>query len=474
MGSSSPNSADAGASQPSTASPDASQPLATDAWNLLRIAVPISLGSLVQFLVVLTDNFFLSRAGELEINGAGNAGLVYLTFSMVVMGGSVGAQILVARFKGAGDLANMAVAARTGRLCLAALGVILAVLVLGVNALGGWKMLLESPDVQAVFEPFLGVRGWGLIPFAVLMAVESDWIGQAKTRPILALALLMASLNVVLDAMWVEGWWGGTALGAKGAAYASLVAETAGAVFAWLWARYKSHPESFQGRASRDRDMELQWWTISAPVMGQFGLTIATWTSFFFFVERVGMMELKISHLTRNAFMLAFVVCSGLAQTTRTVVSTLLGEDRRSDLWPAILKLVALSYGGVWALTHGYLFYPDWLSQQFFDTPEGVDAMSATLGTAFVALQVYALSSILISVLQGAGFTKHVFYIEFASVALYMVAAYVLTLVWPQPIHVIWRADWVYFLCMIAGAALGLRYLPWRTGGPALNEDAGA
>ena len=81
-----------------------SSPLDTSISNLLRIAIPISLGSLVQFLVVLTDNFFLSRAGELEINGAGNAGLVYLTFSMAVIGGSVGIQILVARFKGEGHI----------------------------------------------------------------------------------------------------------------------------------------------------------------------------------------------------------------------------------------------------------------------------------------------------------------------------------------------------------------------------------
>ena len=38
-------------------------PLAIFTRNLLRIALPISLGSLVQFVVVLTDNFFLSRAG---------------------------------------------------------------------------------------------------------------------------------------------------------------------------------------------------------------------------------------------------------------------------------------------------------------------------------------------------------------------------------------------------------------------------
>ena len=443
----------------------------TDTWNLLRIAVPISLGSLVQFLVVLTDNFFLSRAGELQINGAGNAGLIYLTFTMIIMGGSVGIQILVARFQGENKPDQMAQAARTGRLCLAALGLALAFLVAGINGLGGWKLLLANADVQAIFEPFLGVRAWGLIPFAVLMAIEADWIGQAKTRPILALALLMACTNVVLDAMWVEGWWGGTAMGAQGAAYASLVAESLGALFAWLWASRTTHPQAFMGRVPRNSGMERQWLTLSAPVMGQFGMTIATWASFFFFVERVGMMELKVSHLTRNAFMLAFVICSGLGQTTRTVVSTLIGEGRQEALRPAVLKLLAMSFAGVWILTHGYVLYPEWLAQYFFDPSPGLDAMVATLGTAFVALQIYAMSSILISVLQGAGFTKHVFVIEFIAVGIYVVFAYAMTLIWPQPIDVIWRADWVYFLCMIIGASIVLWRLPWQSGDPSLTQE---
>lgn len=449
----------------------AGAPLDTGLRNLLRIAVPISLGSLVQFIVVLTDNFFLSRAGELEINGAGNAGLIYLTFTMMIAGASVGIQILVARFKGQENPGQMAQAFRAGRMGLAALGLLLATFVLGVNALGGWKLLLQNADVQAVFEPFLGVRAWGLIPFSLLMAVEADWIGQAKTRPILALALLMAGANMVLDAMWVEGWWGGTAMGAQGAAYASLTAETLGALFAWQWARRYTHPQGFLGRAPRNRAMERQWWSLSMPVMAQFGMTIATWASFFFFVERVGMMELKVSHLTRNAFMLAFVICSGLGQTTRTVVSTLIGEGRTRELVPAILKLAGLSYAGVWILTHGYIFYPDFLAEPFFDDSAGREAMAATLVTAFVALQFYALSSILISVLQGAGFTKPGFLIELLSVGMYVIVAYAVTLVWTQPIDVIWRADWVYFIGMIVGAAVALKRLPWRQGHPSLNED---
>ena len=98
--------------------------------------------------------------------------------------------------------------------------------------------------------------------------------------------------------------------------------------------------------------------------------------------------------------------------------------------------------------------------------------MAATLGTAFMALQFYALSSILVSVLQGAGFTNQVFVIELVSVGLYVLVAYSLTLVWPQSIDVIWRADWVYFLCMIGGASVGLWSLPWRQGHPSLNEGS--
>lgn len=449
-------------------------PLSIRPRDLLRIAVPISLGSLVQFFVVLTDNFFLSRAGELELNAAGNAALVYLTFVMVLTGGSMGIQILVARHQGAGQSNRMALASRTGRVALVALGLLLTAIVLGINSFGGWEPLMANRDVQDLFTPFMAVRGWGLAPYALLMALEADWIGQAKTKPLLPLALTMAGINIVLDAFWVEGLWGGPKLGAQGAAQASLISETTGAILAWVIARFHMHPASFVGRDGLCRNTLRQWWRLAMPVMAQFGLTISTWASFFFFVERVGMMELKVSHLTRNAFMLAFVVCTGLGQTTRTVVSTLIGEGRQRDLPRALFTLVGLSYLGVWCLTHGYLAYPGWISGHFFDPtldPEGHAAMAKTLGTAWIAIQCYVLSAIATAVLQGAGFTKHAFWIELTSVSIYIVLAYVLALQWRSPIHIIWRADWVYFGGILLGSAACLKYVRWREGHASLRDS---
>ena len=77
--------------------------LKTDASSLLRVALPISAGALVQFFVVFTDNMFLSRIGSDAMNGAGNAGLVYLTFIMIAIGSGSALQILIAQRQGRKD-----------------------------------------------------------------------------------------------------------------------------------------------------------------------------------------------------------------------------------------------------------------------------------------------------------------------------------------------------------------------------------
>ena len=47
--------------------------------DILRLAIPVSAGTFMQFLVVLTDNYFLSRTSDVALNGAGNAGVMYIT-----------------------------------------------------------------------------------------------------------------------------------------------------------------------------------------------------------------------------------------------------------------------------------------------------------------------------------------------------------------------------------------------------------
>ncbi|MDE0918224.1 MAG: MATE family efflux transporter, partial [Flavobacteriales bacterium] len=155
--------------------------LNVDTLGLLKIALPISIGTFVQFLVLLTDNFFLSRVSESAINGAGNAGLIYLTFGMLIFGSATGIQILVARRNGEGNDALQIRTGRMGWVIHAVLAVLICTTVLLLNRgfLGG---LISSEVVRNIFEPFLNIRTWGFLPFGVTCAITAYWTGLARTN----------------------------------------------------------------------------------------------------------------------------------------------------------------------------------------------------------------------------------------------------------------------------------------------------
>ncbi|MGB1945079.1 MAG: MATE family efflux transporter, partial [Flavobacteriales bacterium] len=113
--------------------------LKTGYADLLRMAIPISVGTMLQFFVLLTDNFFLARLSEQAINGAGNAGLVYMTLEMIAVGSAAALQIVIARRIGEGRRDAALQTFRTGLLLHGLMGL----------SLMGIGMLLNSGPVNS-------------------------------------------------------------------------------------------------------------------------------------------------------------------------------------------------------------------------------------------------------------------------------------------------------------------------------------
>lgn len=429
--------------------------------DLLRMAVPISLGTLLQFFVLLTDNFFLARLSEDAINGAGNAGLVYLTLEIIAVGSAAALQIVIARRIGEGNREEALKTFRTGLLLHAGMGVLLTGIGLFLNT-GIINSAISDPEIRTVFTDFFAIRLLGFIPFTALLAFNALYTGTAKTWPILIIGACSAGINIALDAAWVEGWWGVEAIGATGAAWASFCAETMGFVVALLLT-IKFLPEALRPWSVLEMDDLKAWWRLAYPLMGQFLTTISTWTAFFFFVEKVGGMELKVSHVARNFFMLAFIITQGMQQTNRTYVSGLLGAQRFDDLNLTLRRITVLTVTGILLLCHGYVLYPSTLASLFFEDAVGQEAMIRTLHLLFIAVCTYAFTGIMLSTIQGCGATGVAFRVELVAVTVYMLVAVSLTLIWPQPIWIIWRVELAYFGTIGLGSWLYLRKGEWRT-----------
>ena len=442
----------------------------TDTLSILKIALPISVGTLVQFLVLLTDNYFLASVGESAINGAGNAGLTYLTFGMLIFGSSTGIQILVAKRNGENNEELQLRTGRTGWVIQALLGAVLCAIVWSLNQ-GILESLIASKEVKDVFTPFLNTRLWGFIPYGITFAITAYWTGLARTNFLLAVSLTTAFTNLILDYVLIEGNLGFEAMGFIGAARASLAAEIIGFVVAII-VMFKVDKRFCKLPTHVDTEIIKSWLKISAPLMGQLLLTVGTWTSFFFFVEKVGSTELKISHIGRNAFMFAFIITSGIAQTTRTIIPTLIGAKRHNNLMPTIKRLFGINVTGILLLSHGYIFYPEIISSLFFESQQHIGMMSKTFNTIFIATIGFGLSSLLLATLEGAGGTKRAFIIEMIAASSYLLGAIYFTT--PQngqffEIHQIWRIEWIYFTTIAFGCLFVLRDGKWKFGLESFN-----
>lgn len=441
------------------------KPFDTSYSSLLRIALPLSLGAFVQFLVVLTDNLFLVRVSETALNGAGNGGMLYITAVMLGVGLSAGLQIMAARRKGANELKEIGSWLGVGLRLSVFLGAVLYLLFWSFDQ---WLYvhLLRSEEILDTMKSFLRVRSIGLFVYMPLLMFTGFYTGIAKTRILMFSMGLTAGINILFNWLLIFGNGPFPAMEHEGAALATLIAESCGLVFlaTYTLVVYRKAPyHLLEGLFTRVKGMQKQLLLLSYPLMIQQVLALATWTTFYFLVEKVGGMELKVSHIVRNTYMLAFVTVMGIGHTTRTVVSTLIAENRQADLAPTIQRLIFLNLGGVALLCHGLLLYPEALAGLFFPVGDpGIVPLTQSFQVVFFAISIFAISSVLLNTVEGSGRTRQGMFIEIASIATYLFFVYQVTVVSPQPIHIIWMTDYVYFAVLGILALLYLRFSNWK------------
>ncbi len=433
-------------------------PLSTTYRAILKLALPISAGTFTQFLVVLTDNFFLSKVSDSALNGAGNAGILYITLAMVGQGLSNCGQILIARRMGEGRTERALVLLRTGLMGLLVIGLgLVGIVQMGLHF--GFSEVFRDPATGVAFTDFMAIRKWGFLPGFAMLMMYAYFMGTARSKVLMASMIAVGLVNIAGDALLIDGVW---SMGAEGAAWASFIAECTGALVLFT-AVIRSNGHAFWEKVFLNQEEIWHWVKLALPLVLQLTLTLGTWSMFFFLVEQVGVLELKVSHVARNYFMLAFTVSQGVQQTTRTFVSTLLGENRGGDLPLVLKRLFTVNILGIVLFAHGLFFYPEWLAAPFFDDALGLEAAGKTLPVIFLAMLIYSGSSVMLSAIQGSGHTRTALGVEVSAILIYSVCAFTVTVWWPQPVWRIWWVEFSYFSSIGAGCAWFLLRNDWRS-----------
>jgi putative MATE family efflux protein len=417
--------------------------------QILSTALPIAAAIFIPQINFLINSIFLGTLGELELGLAGMIGIYYLIFAVVGIGLNNGLLALFSQHAGKNNKEEI------GSLFYEGVKIALTIALLGV--IGTYFLAppvlnyaLTDTDHSSMMLDFLKIRIWGL-PFLYVYNIPNAILVATHNAKFLIIATVVETLaNIFFDYALIYGKFGLPALGFNGAAFASIIAEALG-LFIVYWVvhltRIDAEFELFRKRPSSwsKRMLIIKQ---SAPLIVQHVLSLGSWEFFYILIEHRSVLDLAVSNSMRNIIGI-FNCCNwAFASTANSMVSNILGQGRRSEVFGLIWKIIKWSTGFSVCTCLLLNLLPEQFLAIYGQGDEFIRLGVPVLRVVSIGLLLTSFGTVWLNAIVGTGKSKTVLFIESFTVVLYVIYVYVvlewtqLSLVWA------WGSEWLYWITL--------------------------
>ena len=437
--------------------------LTTSYKAILRLALPISLATLVPQINFTTNNIFLGGLGQKELAVAGITGVYYLIFAVIGNGLNNGLQALISRRAGQ-DLPK-----EIGRIFFH--GIWLALLIAGIGII--ITQTIAPPILRAAIHDqaiadmairFLQIRIWGLPLLYLYVMRNALLVGTNQTRFLVWGTFAEAVTNIVLDYGLIYGELGLPELGFNGAAYASIIAEGTGLIVIYIVIHIKGINKRFALFEDIKWDGSLGKLILvkSSPLIAQFSISIMTWEYFYILIEHHGERSLAISNTMRNLFGLFGIFSWSFAATANTMVSNIIGQGREDEVMSLVKRIVRCSFSISFVLFLLLNIWPEWFLSFYGQEPDFIRDAIPVVRVISIALLMMSFGPVWLNAVTGTGNTTINLWIEMITLFIYLIYVYVVLEHYNMPITWGWASEWVYWLSMFSMAYFYMRSGKWK------------
>lgn len=431
--------------------------------EIWKIAYPIILGSIVQNIISVTDTAFLGRVGEVELGAAAIGGVFYLTLIMLGLGFSIGTQIIVARRFGDNNNKQIGAIIEHSHYFLIVLALLL-ISVMQMTIYPIFNTVLESDEIKTASTEYFSYRVFGLFFAFINFGFRAFYIGIARTRVITWTTVFMALTNVFFDYALIFGNFGLPQMGIAGAAVASVIAEISASIF-FIFFTFKFIDLDFFNlfRFKKfDPGILKRIFIVAFPMMMQNFISFTGWFFFFLFVEKMGERPLAISNIIRSIYVVMLIPIWGFTSATNTLVSFLIGRDRKQEVIALIVKVLKLCILGVIALVFLNMIFPEKVLSIYTNNPVLIKEALPTLYVVSIAALFLTIGFVIFSGVSGTGMTKVSFAIETGVILLYILITYILVNLPFSRIELVWTVEIFYGIIIGVISFLYLKFGNWQ------------
>ena len=414
--------------------------------EVARIAIPVTLQSLITVGVNMMDTIMLGRVGETALSASSLANQFISIYQICCMGMGMGASVLTSRFWGMRDIHSLRKAMTIMyRLCL----VIGSIFTLLTVFFPGFLIAIYTDEavVQAAGVAYFrwSIPTYLLLGLSLTSTVVLRSVGQVKIPLFTSIGAFF--INIFFNWVFIFGKLGAPEMGVAGAALGTVIARVFefSMICGFVFLRDERIGYRVKHLTMKCGDLVKDYLRISIPVLISDSLLAFGNSAVAMVMGRIGEKFVSANAITAVTQQLTSVMTQGISNASGIITGQTLGAGdvkRAKDNGYAFLML-----GGVLGVVAGLLI--TLISGPVIDYYRVTDETKAIAEQLMLSISIIivfqSMNSILTKgVLRGGGDTKFlmaadILFLWVASVPLGALAG----LVWHLP------AFWIYFCLKI-------------------------
>lgn len=414
--------------------------------TIFRIALPAALQGFVSLLVVLVDNMMVSSLGDVVYAGVAQANAATTFFVATVSGLVSGSSVLISQYWGKRDDARIRrIFAIVSWVCLAVAALFVGVITAFPQAV--LRVFVNDPEIIAAALPYFRLVCWSYLPFALSTALVGMLRSVEIVRVTLYVALLSLVANISLNYILIFGKLGLPAMGAEGAALATILARILELALVWWYAFYKQKSFPLRPRMllRGDRTLWRDYVKYGVPV----GVGDMQWALVGVckaaIIGRLGASMIAANNVAESMMSIAMMLTSSLAGGACVVIGKTVGarDYARTRKYSNTIQLIFLGIGLVMSALAFLLRAP-------FTNLYSVSPETQNLAAQMIALGAITLigttyhASCFVGINRGAGDSRFVLIVDMICGWLVVIPVSILAaFVWKLPL------PWVFLLIRV-------------------------
>ena len=414
--------------------------------QIIKIAFPISLALLVPQLNFIVNNVFLGNLSENALATASITGVFYLIFASIGFGLNNGLQALISRRAGEnrpeeiGKIFNQGILISLG---IAAAGIFITWAIAPFI----FKYSIHSDDIYQQVVSFLRIRIFGLPFLYVYQMRNALLVGINRSRLLVVGTLAEAIANVFFDYSLIFGHFGFPKMGFNGAAIASIIAEFAGmfVIFLVITSKGISQRYALFRNFAFDKENATKILKLSGPLIFQHAISICSWFFFYILVEHHGITSLAVSNTMRNIFGFFGIFIWAFAATTNSMVSNVIGQGKKDQVIPLIIKIMKLSSSLALIVFVLLILFPGLFLSIYGQEKDFMQLGMQVIRVVAFAMLLMSFSTIWLNAVTGTGSSRYTFLIELVAIIFYCLYVYIVLEVKNMSIIWGWMSELLYW-----------------------------